>query len=77
MKNPIVCADNSISKNYAMCLQIGRHVEWAYINFSFRWSSIKFQDHAGPDLNIEIFGFHFIFYIYNKHHYDKSKKENG
>lgn len=64
-----VMLDKRISKNWAVELQISR---WSMHNFIEIWLDTAWtgQDHAGPRLYIECFGYMLNFNIYNINHWN-------
>lgn len=61
--------DKRLSKNWAAELQISR---WAMNYFVELWIDTAWtgEDHAGPRLHIELFGYMFAFKIYNINHWN-------
>jgi len=62
------CYYKQLSKHKTLELQSGTWQEWSYFDFSKRWN--RHTDHAGFNLNIEIFGLYFIFQIYDNRHWN-------
>lgn len=61
--------DKKVSKNWAAELQISR---WAMNNYFELWINTAWtgEDHAGPSIYIELFGYMFNFKIYNINHWN-------
>ncbi len=61
--------DKKLSKNWATELQISR---WSMNNFVEIWVDTAWtgQDHAGPRIYIEFFGYMFNFQVYNVNHWN-------
>lgn len=64
--------DRKLSKNWAAELQITR---WGMNNLVELWIDTAWtgEDHAGPRLHVELFGFMIGFKIYNVNHWDYEK----
>lgn len=60
--------DKKISKYKAISLQIGRFEEYSYLELSFKITNPEFVEHYGVTFYLELFGFHFIFDIYDVRH---------
>lgn len=61
--------NKSLSKNWAAEFQVSRFSTYNIFDFTvdLNWFG---QDHAGPQLEFEIFGYSFNFKIYRKHHWN-------
>lgn len=57
-----------LSKNKVLELQSGIWQEYNYFDFVLKWN--KNIDHAGFVFSVELFGFYFIFQIYDKRHWN-------
>lgn len=68
MKEHLYVIEESLSENKDFCLQCGNWEDWNWFDFNLRWS--RKCDHAGFEINLELFGFYFIFNIYDKRHWN-------
>lgn len=64
-----LCWDKRLSKNWAVELQITR---WSMNNLAELWIDTAWtgEDHAGPRIHFELFGFVFAFKVYNVNHWN-------
>jgi hypothetical protein len=61
--------DESVSKNLALSIQLSKWDRvFTLIGFTFDWR-IK-TDHAGPYIEVSLFGFDLIINLYDKRHWD-------
>ena len=63
--------DTPVYKDWNFALQIGRHEEWDYLTFHIY---LKKDYHREKGFDIELFGWHFIIYLYNS--YERRGKWN-
>jgi len=57
-----------LSKNKTLELQSGFWQHWSYFDITLKWN--RRTDHAGFIFDIQLFGFYFIFQVYDNRHFD-------
>jgi len=69
MSDKIKCNSFKVTQNKYIDIQTGRFKPGSILNFTIQLNTK--QDHAGLHLYYEIFGYHFIFSLYDRRHWNE------